>query len=406
MAWELPGTCPGGIRLRFDYDTANDVDTGWSGHNHDSAPIGDYDAAQYAITCDADCESCAGSSPSVPADHCRCDGDASIKCSDDADCAGFGDSCTCYFAPPTHVTASGAPYCTLTPIEGSMTGAVDIATGEASLDVEIRHRIGYGVEMTRVCPACTDGLCDGGARHGLACSVDAVDDSFGPTSFDCPPTPGSNLTGSGTPVRLALSTGPASLGFDLPCDAPLDGLSCACSTCSLDYQIACNSDAECASYGAGVCRTDGLHLGKPREPNSCSDQICTADSSADGKCANDPDDLFCDGFVEANGKGVFACGNDADCEALDGACGGVDGDCGACTVAQPRSCFLDPIVASGSNGVTLAGVGCMPPTSKGTLNGAYGIPGPYRIVQAFSFHRPMCSDGVTPFEEPGGSNCP
>jgi hypothetical protein len=408
MAWELPGTCPGGIRLRFDYDAdGNDVDTGWTGHNHDSAPIGDYDAAQYTITCDSDCENCTGSSPFVPADHCRCDDDASVHCSEDADCAGFGEACTCYFAPPTHVTASGAPYCTLTPIESPMAGVVNMATGEASLDVELRQRIGYGVEMTRVCPGCTDGLCDGGARDGLACSVDAVDDSFGATSFDCPPTPGSNLTGLGTPVRLALSTGSTSLGFDLPCDAPLDGLSCACSTCSLDNQIACNSDAECASYGAGVCRTDGLHLGESRAPNSCSDQICTADSPTDGKCANDPDDLFCDGFVEANGTGVIACGTNADCEILDGSCGGVDGDCGACTVAQPRSCFLDPIVASGSSlDSTMAGAGCMPPTSKPSLNGAYGIPGPYRIVQAFSLHRPMCSNGVTPFEEPGGSNCP
>jgi hypothetical protein len=408
MAWELPGTCPGAIRLRFDHDVdSNDADTGWSGFNHDSVPAGDYDAAQYVLACDADCANCTGSSPSVPGDHCRCNGDASVHCSADPDCAGFGETCTCYLSPPIHVSAGGAPYCTLTPIEAPMTGSVDLSTGAASLDVGIRQRIGYGLEQTAICPVCDAGLCNGGARDGLPCSVDAVDESFGATSFDCPPTAGSNVTGQGAPIRLALSTGPSSLAFDLPCDAPLNGLACACSTCSLDNLIACNSDDECAAYGAGVCRTDGLHGGEARRPNSCSDQICTADSSTDGRCANDPDDLFCDGFLEANGSGVIACASNADCDALSGACpGNVDGNCGSCTVAQPRNCFLDPIVAAGSVEGTMAGAGCMPATSKSSLNTVYGIPGPYRVVQSFSLHRPYCLDGVTPFEEPGGSNCP
>jgi hypothetical protein len=408
MAWELKGTCPGAMRLRFDYDVhANDVDTGWSGFNHDSVPIGDYDAAQYALACDEDCINCTGASPSVPADHCRCDGDASVQCGDDTDCAEVGGTCTCYFAPPTHVS-SIAPYCTMTPITSPMAGSADLAAGTVSLDVEIRQRIGYGGGHITICPVCVSGLCDGGARDGLACTPDAVDPSFGDTSFDCPPQPGANLTGQGVAVRLSLSTEALSLPFHLPCDAPLSDLSCACSTCSLDNRIACNSDAECEDLGAGVCRTDGLHDGDARRPNSCSDHVCTSDplDPGDGICANDPEDLFCDGFVQANGRGVLTCATDSDCESLAPLCpGGLNGDCGSCSVAQPRECFLGPIEAAPSEG-TMAGGGCIPPTLKSTLDQAYGIPGPYRIQQAFSFHGPMCSDGVTPFEEPGGSNCP
>jgi hypothetical protein len=402
MVFELPGTCPGGIRLRFDYDLeSNQADTGWSGLNHDAVTIGNFDAAQYAVTCDGDCVNCSGSSPVVPADHCRCDGDASVQCADDGDCSGSGDHCTCFFAPPTHVRASSTPYCTLSAIEAPMTGSVDLTTGAASLDLGLRQRIGFGT-----CPTCVAGFCDGGARDGLSCKPDSHEETFGSTSFDCPPGVGSNLTGSGVSVGVSLSTAPVSLGFHLPCDAPFEGASCACSTCSLDNGIACNSDAECASAAAGICRTDGLHGGVARRPNSCSDQVCAPDPSSigEGTCANDPDDLYCDGMLQADGRGMFWCETDADCDGWDPLCTNLD--CGTCSLAQARNCFLDPIEASPADTGTMVATGCMPSTLKSTLNAAYGIPGPYRLRQEVTLHRPMCADGVTPFDAPGGSSCP
>ena len=45
----------------------SDTDEGWTGHHHDAVPVGGYDAALYALSCDADCANCTGSAPSVPA---------------------------------------------------------------------------------------------------------------------------------------------------------------------------------------------------------------------------------------------------------------------------------------------------------------------------------------------------
>ncbi len=408
LAWELPGVCPSSIAMRFEYDLDEaETDLGWTGHHHDAAPGGEYDAAVYSLSCDADCTSCGGA-PEPPADHCRCGGDASVTCSTNTDCADPGGSCECYLSPPVHVSASSTPYCVLTPIESPMSGSISTAYGPAELEVELRQRTYYGTGLAQPCPVCLGNVCEGGARDGLACTVDAVDFSFGNTSFDCPPLAGLNLTGQGTPQSVRLAVEHVSLAASLPCDAPYTSSSCPCSSCSLDNSVACTSDADCSTAGIGVCRTDGLHDGTTRRANSCEDGLCWSDSHAsyEGLCTDDDDsndDRFCNGLLQANGRGVIACGNNADCEAYDLAC--PSGDCGDCTVVQVRECFLDPIEAGAEFGV-LGGVGCMVATNKPSLNSVLGLPGPWRTRQPFSLHRPMCPDGVTPFDAPGGSNCP
>jgi len=120
------------------------------------------------------------------------------------------------------------------------------------------------------------------------------------TSYDCPPTAVSNITGAGLKIRLDLTSESAALPFALPCDPPLAALDCACSVCTLDNSRSCNSDAECAAAGAGSCRTTVSTAGAPRMPNACDGQACGADldpSAAPGAgvCTVGPTDTFATG---------------------------------------------------------------------------------------------------------------
>jgi len=272
--------------------------------------------------------------------------------------------------------------------------------------VPSRYRIYLGDSQDRPCPKCIAGACLGGARNGLACSVDASDATFGPVSYDCPPDPFDNISGSGVISNLNYTTGPASLPFALACDAPLGALDCACSTCSLNNAITCNSNAECAAHAAGVCRTDGLHGGASRTPNNCNDFICSPDPNGDaneGTCLAGPTDTFCDGYVRSNGDGILTCSQNSDCSPLNSIC--PNNDCGNCTISTLRDCFLDPIVAQGVPGEKIVGTGCMGPATSAAVSTVCGWPGPFRIQQNLAT-TVFCPDGITPFEQPGGSNCP
>jgi hypothetical protein len=198
-----------------------------------------------------------------------------------------------------------------------------------------------------------------------------------------------------------MSDTPASLPFGLPCDPPLGAYSCACSTCSLDNTVACNSNADCP--GLGVCRTDGLHGGALRVPDKCQFPETFDDmGGGEGQCSGPlSNNMFCDGFVRGDGSGVLVCANNADCGTY-----GVPG-AGNCTLDQPLSCFLDPIVATGSatpQGATLGATYCVPPTGGGAVNSAFGFPGPARLVAETEYSH-FCADGVTAWS-PGGASCP
>jgi hypothetical protein len=405
MLWELPGVCPGnGSYQVVPVAVDTEVDTGHNGIVHDMDPILGYKGVTFTIACDADCASCASTSVDPSADACRCNGDASVQCTADVDCGGIGGPCECFYGPPTPYVAGSTPVCVVTRIAGSMSGSLDPATGDVSLTIPALLRIHTGVSFDSPCPHCTGDVCAGGARDGLGCSVDGSDATFGTVSYDCPPDPFANLTGIGISTTVDYTTGTLSLPFALACDPPFGAYACACSTCSLDNSIACNDDADCA--GAGVCRTDGGHGGATRLPNACYDFTCSpdpGDGPNEGTCLAGPVDNFCDGWLRSSGEGLINCGTNTDCDAYGPLC--PDGDCGNCTLSKNRDCFLDPIVAEGVPAKTIVGEGCIGPTGSGAVNSAIGWPGAYRVRQNLVADL-LCSDGVTSYDPPGGSNCP
>ncbi len=415
MLFELPGVCPSGVQVTTlagfgQQRTSTELSLGWTGLAH-GVDILDGWVGEANLACDTDCDNCAVSI--LPVDksmgNCRCDNDPTISCdepfsAEDADDCGAGNECICRFGPPLALSSAGVPVCVLTQIAEELTGSADAGTALANTTIQGESSVYTGITVTQPCPTCDGGTCNGGPRDGLACAVDAVHPTFGNSSFDCQPDPGTRIPGTVKTV-LNTTTENSSLGFDLTCDPPLAATACACAVCSGDSTVACNSDAECAAVGAGLCDSNGG--GSARFPNACLDGVCSdSGDGVHGVCDTSPTSQFCDGQLRANGDGYIPCSSDADCDALDPECDG--GDCGNCGGAALRSCFLDPITVSGDPGLnssSLVATWCTPPTSNSAVNNAGGSPGPGRLDVRFDFTG-YCPDGVTEFETPGGSNCP
>ncbi len=415
MAFELPGNCPAGFPVLFNAGygaqlTNSELDSGFNGGAHDVDIV---DAFQSAVltACDSDCDNCVVTEDPTPG-FCRCDNDITVTCDEpfaaDVDDCG-GDTCNCFFGPPLALSSSGTPVCVINEITGPLDCNCNGITGECTGNCEIglTSRLHSGIGQTKPCPTCEAGTCSGGPRDGFACTVDATHPDFGPGAIECPPDPGSKI--SDLAIALNLTHGVASKPFGTQCDAPLASLTCACAVCSGDSTVPCNSDAECAAVGAGVCDSNGG--GAARFPNACSDGICGVDpddpSGQEGICTGGSDTVvFCDGHLRQSGRGLIPCSSDADCDALDPECDG--GDCGSCTLVQGRDCYLDPIEAAGAPspyGGDMGAIFCVPPTASPAVNNAGGLPGAGRVTINFDYHG-VCDDGLTAFEAPGGSNCP
>jgi hypothetical protein len=413
-AYDQPGGCPGALRVTFRGGaqggatvTATDLDYGTHGFTNDN-DFTDGASLQLDVSCGAPtnntCSACTVAS-SCEGDNCRCEHDNSLVCDEpfgpDADDCG-GNDCEMFFGPPLPVPASGIPVCLLNNVDQAMTGTADFSSGEISLDLDLRTFVHLGEAQNRQCPFCESGVCNGGERNGLACDVDASSD-FGDVSYDCPPTEVSNLSGlGGIQYALTLGTSLSTLPLDVPCDPPLEAFDCACSVCTGDLTLACNSDLECSDVGAGTCMTSGLHGGADRVPNLCNDLTCTPTGGDQGQCNGGPSWAYCDGYLKGNGDGVLTCATNGDC-----APGFVGFDAGFCTLLQPLSCFPDAIDAFGAparGSPTLASTFCRPPTTSPFTNGIFRLPGPARMTLATHVSG-ICSDGVTPWGV-GGANCP
>jgi hypothetical protein len=97
-----------------------------------------------------------------------------------------------------------------------------------------------------------------------------------------------------------------------------------------------------------------------------------------GSCLAGPVVKSCDQVVRANGKGYILCSTDSECEV-----GAIGFNAGACTLEETRSCFLDPIDATGTpdpDAPIAVSTFCVPPTSSSGVNAATGLPGPSRAT--------------------------
>jgi hypothetical protein len=421
-AYDQPGSCPAGVRVQIHHDAADGVDlgpteldVGWTGLGHNANVIDDF-VGSVQLACGAapdDCTSCSVTAGCADG-NCRCTLPSGHLASAGTEAARTcatpfvqgtcqaGETCLPYFGPPLPLSAGNAPTCVVNKITDELVGNANLATGESDTSVSNRAMVYGGLGQNRPCPTCEAGLCNGGARNGLTCTVDGISEVFGATSYDCMPAPAAGISGAGLKIELNLTDDAVSLPFALPCDPPIGFVNCSCSTCTGDNSLGCNSNAECAAAGAGTCRTDGSHGGAPRTPNSCLDGTCEVLSGEEGVCTGE-NELFCDGFLKANGDGVLSCLNDGDCTALDSECPG--GDCGTCTLAKLKKCFLNPIEADGTpgtEGAVLVSTFCSAPTNSGSVNAAAGTPGPSRLALDFEFFG-KCADG-SPWG-PGGANC-
>jgi hypothetical protein len=123
-----------------------------------------------------------------------------------------------------------------------------------------------------------------------------------------------------------------------------------------------------------TCSSDGF-IGES-SPNSCDNLDCTDNGGGAGQCTTGPDDAFCDGILQIDGRGVMACANNSDCAPeLWGF------DAGDCTHVERRRCFENSISATGAADPTspvLASSYCAATSQNVAVNAIVGLPGAVR----------------------------
>jgi hypothetical protein len=389
MLWELRADAVGD-------DRATEVDVGWKGFT-DSFDPASGSAMTFALDCasvNAPCGTCDVVGMDPAAGNCRCANDTRTICDEpgvaDADDCG-GSQCQCVVRVPSPVVAGGTSTCVVGVATNDPTGSWNVETGAGDVHIVERLKIFFGNSLVDPCPTCVgdtpgdgvaDGTCNGGQSNGLSCEAHASDPTYphpggGFYSIDCMPSSGTNITGNGLLLSHTETTGTSTLTAALPCSAPNGSLMCACMVCSLNAEIGCSSDADCAAVSAGTCNS--LGGGVSTLPDNCDVAgSCVADSDGEGTCPGGFPDVYCDGFVEEDGRGIILCNTNSDCDAH-AQPGFEPGDC---TVAVSPPCFDSTISATGlahpSEPRTVATT-CVPPTSNSGVNNAVGLPGPGRV---------------------------
>ncbi len=322
----------------------------------------------------------------------RCAGDTSVTCTSApggvAGCGGPLGTCEFYVGAPIPQSLGGVGICLVSQWHGPITGTLDQASWASAISAGLRLRYHVGPNAEQPCTRCRDdvfpndgvagGYCDSGPRSGQACDGNEAfpEPTFGTTSLDCPPsnapfatvTMPLDLTNDGVVTKTVDASSPDCSG------AP--GKKCLCASCSLDSDVGCENDAQCALVGAGTCSSPA---GAPRKPNSCAGAgLCTPDAAGRGRCLDGPIDQHCaiDTFR--------GCTSDADCPTANDHCTseyrpcfpGYDGDVGDTITAvgshdAPRN---------GAAAMTFAGLTCHPATGSSSANTVLGLPGPSRIT--------------------------
>ena len=417
--------------------THTELDSGYTGFGHNVDLEDGYLGGVLMGPCDQDGKNCPVSLDKSPAGKkyagystCRCANDATVSCdvingADATHCG--GNNCYCMFGPPLPLSAANAPVCVVNRFQSDFSGNTG-EVGEYDVVTRTAAVVHLGLGQTRPCPTCEGdltandgtrgGTCDGGTRDGLPCDVNATSD-FGSVSFDCLPSLAANISGTGLKMGLTFTDGTSTITAAIPTGALCTAGTCHCAQCSGDPSVGCSSNADCIAVSAGTCTNASGGAGKQ---NSCDALICDDDGTGtnQGVCGGaTPIRLFCDGQLRGNGEGYLSCdaGGDPDCRALDTDCGdGTPGSCGTCGGAGTSGhggfgeakCFLPTVTATGIPGIFGSeGVAsfCSANTSNAGVNQAGGLPGPGRVRLDFDFDL-YCSDHSTPYDLPGGLNCP
>jgi hypothetical protein len=358
-----------------------DLDTGWTGIAHDQGAL-------VGRLFEADTFGCSGAGP-------------------DTDCNFAARYVSPFFGAPLPLSSGGVPVCAVNEVVGTTLGTLDLVTGDLVFDYALTSRVYTGLTIAQPCPRCDgdvtvdddmkDGTCTGGLFPGNPCDVDGESESFGGTSFDCPPDEATNIGNlairfddatTGTKIVATSAASPGCTG--------LPGPKCFCDTCNNAAADPCSSNADCPPSGGnpGVCggrrcltganagapcstasECPGSLCGRPgvaTKPNACIDDTSTpgdgtvcADIGGDqGECPDGPIDSNCD--VPEQFRGCTSATELVDCP--------ITGTC----VAANRRCHLETVSRSGTPGLasgTYAGNFCISPTGSSAVNNVAGLPG-------------------------------
>jgi hypothetical protein len=377
--------------------TSTEEDWGFTGVAHDTDVL-DRSRVDLNIACSgsgpSSCDECDIRGVNPDAGNCRCANNNRSLCDqpfqvDGDDCGGA--VCECYVAPPTPRSNGNTPVCFLDRLANQPDGTWNVDTGVGSVDLQRRRVVYLGETLVEPCPTCSgdvtandglrEGTCVGGPSDGMSCDANASDATFpapggGQYSYDCLPTAGKNVSGSGVKIdTVSLSTASGSLTAGVDCGFTVSPLICHCGLCSGNPSEPCVSDGECAALGAGTC-TD--IPGSPAVfPNQCDDGVCSDAGGGEGVCTAGPTDTLCDGILRANGEGIINCLSNADC-----APGNIGVDAGNCTLSKQRECFLTTIATQGTSDTVqpvASGVACAAKTSNFGVKTVVGLPGASRL---------------------------
>ncbi len=429
--------CPTSVHFVGDpASPATLLDVGWTGISHRSPVVtnGDVTVALSGCAAERPCGVCAMSGP-IPNTGAtelrsrRCTNDTSIRCADDAPCAGGGGTCEYYFGTALPLAAGGVTTCAVNQFDGPVTGTVNVESGEAVTTAHVTARVFVGLAIDTPCPTCVGdaainddvqgGTCAGGARDTLPCDANGTvpgRPDFGSTSLDCPPMTG--LLIATLPVDLSGATGTVAkaLTADSPmCGPGAPGEFCLCHTCNNGNAEPCAANADCpdpagpigpicggrrclggpnagaACAAPSECPGGGFcnRTGEPPRPDACLDDSATPgvadcvddDGDGSGECVNGPITTTC-----TAPHAQRSCVGDAEC--APGTCESASRLCFPSGGGVPTNTGSGDVRALGAADVpvhdtaspTLASVFCLAPTGSASVNNVAGLPGPGRLT--------------------------
>jgi hypothetical protein len=397
-------TCPAIGEVSFVVTPGADLDTGWTGTSHD-----------FEIQAGTRIDGVIGACDNVTDFECtffanvgsHCSADGSLACLDSTQCPATQSCVVIPYGPPLPLSSGGVPVCVANRHQIDVTGTYNLIDGSSELTARLSSLVHLSTNVSQPCPICDcgeadpqdcnvgdAGTCDTAPFN--ACTVGGTG-VFGPTSNDCPPNPGSNVSGGGLDILFdPVTTGTSTFPSSLPCTG--SGFSAFDCWCSGQTQpSACNFACDGGGNDGMPCSNDGNCPGAPAGACQPLCRQAAGEAVGEGECVAGPFDQTCAGASEVG------CSDTQPCPLGLGPC-----------VTEVRRCYFDPIVRVGTPGlghVTSASTFCIPATSSPAVNNTAGLPGPGAILYGNDVGSAFCGDGVhnrSQEECDGGddANCP
>jgi hypothetical protein len=315
-------TCAKG-QLRTLFDKGR-LDNGWTGTSMNTATVSNTDFDALLYDCDGILDtSCQLTGPRRGKYGYRCELNARMSCTKDADCGSNG-RCGGFLGAPLPLSSGGVPVCVTSFFPRPITGTIDVMSGASETFTYLLSRVHLATAVDAPCPRCNctgvacmnqvgaAGTCSGGGAINQACTIEGIS-NFGPMSRDCPPDNAANVSGGGLDIRfLPTTTGQSIKNATIPCTAAgFTQYDCPCDTCAggPTPNAPCASHAECGA--GGICGATRC-IGGANDGQLCPPAVCgTGNSCGRPGIATKPNncDLACAGGPNA----AETCSADSQC---------------------------------------------------------------------------------------------